>query len=69
MHQGTLRSNWRKAPVDVVVEVLVDVAAEVSDYFVFTFVDMAFPYPSDTQSDMCAKQNVKRNLPRPGSAK
>ena len=25
-------------------------------FCVCTFVDMAFPYPSDTQSDMCAKQ-------------
>ena len=25
-------------------------------FCVFTFVDMAFPYPSDTQSDMCEKK-------------
>ena len=52
-------------PQLVSIIILPSVALMSTLFCVFTFIDMAFPYPSDTQSDMCGKKNVKQNLPRP----
>ena len=57
-------SHIPSIPQLVSILILPSVAIMSTLFCAFTFVDMAFPYPSDTQSDMCAKKNVKRKLPR-----
>ena len=56
-------------PKLVSILILPSVAFMSTLFCVFTFIDMAFPYPSDTQSDMCAKNKCKADFAETGFCK